>query len=80
MKVCPAVNTYREYNGYSLYTAVVTGITEASYDVNIAARMYITYKDANDVEQTYYYTESESASNVGGAYYTTYRKVMNAAG
>ncbi len=78
MKVCPAVNTYRSYNGYSLYTAVVTGISEASYDVNIAARMYITYKDANGVEQTYYYTESESSSNVGGAYYTTYRKVMNA--
>ncbi len=78
MKVCPAVNTYRKYNGYSLYTAVVTGITEASYDVNIAARMYITYKDANGVEQTYYYTENESASRVGGAYYTTYRKVMNA--
>lgn len=78
MKVCPAVNTYRKYNGYSLYTAVVIGITEASYDVNIAARMYITYKDANGIEQTYYYTENESASKVGGAYYTTYRKVMNA--
>lgn len=78
MKVCPAVNTYKSFNGYSIFTAVVTGIPEASYDLNIAARMYITYADANGIEQTYYYTENESASRAGGAYYTTFRKVFNA--
>ena len=78
MKVCPAVNTYRRYDDYSIFTAVVTGIPESSYDTNIAARMYITYIDANGIEQTYYYTETESQHNVGGAYYTNYRSVMNA--
>lgn len=78
MKVCPAVNTYRKYDGYLIYTAVVTGITEKYFDENIAARMYITYVDANGCEQTFYYTETEFPNNIGGAYYTTYRAVFDA--
>ncbi len=78
MKVCPAVNTYRKYNDYLIYTAVVTGIREKYLDENIAARMYITYVDANGIEQTFYYTETESPNTIGGAYYTTYRKVFEA--
>lgn len=78
MKVCPAVKTYGSYDGYSIFTAVVTGIPESSYATNIAARMYITYVDANGIEQTYYYTETESDHNIGGAYYTNYSSVISA--
>ena len=78
MAVCPAANTYKEYSGYKLYTAVVTGIPESSYSSDIAARMYITYYDANGKLQTYYYTEKDSSSNVGGAYYTNFNSVYNA--
>ncbi len=75
MAVCPAVNTYEDYNGYNLYTAVVVGIPTESYATNIAARMYITYYDVNGNMQTYYYTESGSASVAGGAYYTNFNAV-----
>lgn len=78
MAVCPAVNTYMKYNGYKLYTAVVTGIPESSYASDIAARMYITYYDANGQLQTCYYTESDSSCSVGGAYFTNFNAVYNA--
>lgn len=78
MAVCPAVNTYGDYNGYNLYTAVVVGIPSESYETNIAARMYITYYDANDTLQTYYYTENASLSTAGGAYYTSFNAVYAA--
>ena len=78
MAVCPAVNTYTDYNGYSLYSAVVVGIGAKSYGSNIAARMYITYYDANNNLQTYYYTETASQNRVGGAYYTSFNAVYNA--
>lgn len=66
MAVCPAVNIYEETDDYYLYTAVVTGIKEGNYQTDIAVRPYITYKDANGFERTYYYTEN--GTNVGGGY------------
>lgn len=78
MAVCPAVHTFESYNGYSLYTAVVVGIPQTSYSTNIAARMYITYYDANGLEQTYYYTENNSSSTAGGGYYTNFNAVYSA--
>ena len=77
MLVIPAVNTYKSYSTYSMYTGVVTGMPASAYDTNVAARMYITYNDANGIEQTYYYTE-DSEYSIGGGYYTTYNKEYNA--
>ncbi len=75
MCVCPAVNNIAAYNGYIYYTCVVNNIPKASYSTNIAARPYITYKDVNGAEHTYYYTENGSSS---GAYATSITSVSNA--
>ncbi|MBQ9887163.1 MAG: hypothetical protein IJM37_09940 [Lachnospiraceae bacterium] len=76
MFVSPAVNIYRDYTDYYIYTGLVTGIPESAYSVDLAARSYITYCDANGVERTYYYTETGS-HNIGGAYYTSYQTVWD---
>ncbi len=75
MCVCPAVKNIAEYNGYIYYTCVVNNIPKSRYSTNIAARPYITYKDVNGAEHTYYYTESGSSS---GAYATSITSVSNA--
>ena len=79
MVVVPAVYTYKYMNGSRYYTAVITGITESYFNTDMAARPYITYYDANGILHTYYYTEHGSDSNTyGGAYFTTYNKVVDA--
>ena len=75
MNVCPAVYNFEDYNGYIYYTCVVKNIPKTKYNADIAARPYITYKDANGREQTYYYSESGSAS---GGYATSITSVSNA--
>ena len=66
MTVVPAVKYFAKTNDYYQYTCVVRGIGASNYETEIAARPYITYKDANGREQTYYYTEP--GSNAGGGY------------
>lgn len=66
MVVSPAVKNFNVADDYIQYTCVVKGIGESNYETEIAARPYITYKDANGVERTYYYTEADS--NAGGGY------------
>ncbi|MBQ9885852.1 MAG: InlB B-repeat-containing protein [Lachnospiraceae bacterium] len=66
MAVCPAVKLFERTDDYYQYTAVVTGITARHYQTDIAARPYITYRDANGIERTYYYTEK--GTNAGGGY------------
>ena len=66
MTVVPAVKYFVKTNDYYQYTCVVRGIGVSNYETEIAARPYITYKDANGREQTYYYTEP--GSNAGGGY------------
>lgn len=66
MVVSPAVKNFEVTDDYIQYTCVVKGIGESYYETDIAARPYITYKDANGVERTYYYTEA--GTNVGGGY------------
>ena len=73
--VCPAVKHFNDYDGYVYYTCVVMNIPRSRYSSDIAARPYITYKDANGREQTYYYTESGSSS---GAFATNVTAAGNA--
>lgn len=76
MAVVPAVNNFRIEDDYYQYTCVVTGIGVSSYETEIAARPYITYKDANGREITYYYTEE--ASEAGGGYKVSLYKAAKA--
>ncbi len=62
MTVVPAAVLLDEKADYLTYSAVVCNIPESRYNDNISARPYITYKDANGTEQTYYYTESSSSA------------------
>lgn len=66
MVVVPAVNNFNAESDYYQYTCVVKGISASHYETEIAARPYITYRDANGVERTYYYTEA--GSNADGGY------------
>lgn len=70
MAVCPAEKLYDIQDDSNLYTCVVTGIAKSKFNTDISARPYVTYKDANGTEKTYYYTESDAASNAGGGYKT----------
>lgn len=76
MVVCPAVNLFEKTDDYYQYTCVVKGISASNYQTDIAARPYITYKDANGVERTYYYTEA--GSNAGGGYSVNLYKAAKA--
>lgn len=67
MTVVPAAVLLDSNDNYLTYSAVVSNIPVSSYNSKIAARPYITYKDANGAEQTYYYTET-SSSAVGKGY------------
>ncbi|MBQ9885851.1 MAG: discoidin domain-containing protein [Lachnospiraceae bacterium] len=82
MVVSPAVKLFERTNDYYQYTAVVTGINAKNYQTEIAARPYITYRDANGIERTYYYTEANSTA--GGGYsvsiYRAAKAYYNAAG
>ncbi len=76
MVVSPAVKNFNATNDYIQYTCVVKGIGQSYYQTDIAARPYITYKDANGTERTYYYTES--GTNVGGGYSVSLYKAAKA--
>ena len=76
MYVCPAVKYYDISEDAYTYTCVITGIKAANYNTDIAARPYITYADANGIERTYYYTETDS--NAGGGYKTNLYAAANA--
>ena len=76
MTVVPAVKYFRKENDYYQYTCVVKGIGVSNYETEIAARPYITYKDANGRELTYYYTEA--ASSAGGGYKVSLYKAAKA--
>ncbi len=76
MVVSPAVNNYNLTDDYIQYTCVVKGIGASNYTTDIAARPYITYKDANGVERTYYYTEA--GSSAGGGYSVSLYKAAKA--
>ncbi|MBQ3055748.1 MAG: Ig-like domain-containing protein [Oscillospiraceae bacterium] len=56
----PAVNRYVDTGDHVLFTAVVTRLKEAHYNMSITARAYVIYEDAEGVEHTIYgdtYTE-----------------------
>ncbi len=76
MVVSPAVKNFAKTNDYIQYTCVVKGIGQSHFQTDIAARPYITYKDANGVERTYYYTEA--GTNVGGGYSVSLYKAAKA--
>ena len=76
MVVCPAVNYFEKTDEYYKYTCVVKGISVSNYETEIAARPYITYKDANDTERTFYYTEKDSSA--GGGYSVSLYKAAKA--
>ncbi|MBQ9886986.1 MAG: hypothetical protein IJM37_09045 [Lachnospiraceae bacterium] len=81
--VCPAVSNFMDYDGYVLYTCVVKGIPVKNYKSDIAARPYITYKDANGTTRTYYITEVGTASAGGGyktSIYNAAQAMINTAG
>ena len=66
----PANNTYAVYGDYIIYNALVTGFTDSYLASDFAARPYITYKDANGLSHTYYYTCTGEDTSYG-AYYTS---------
>ena len=67
---------HRSYDGYLLYTLVVTyeGATADDKAKNILARPYIHYKDANGLERVAY-SEYNGVSNKLGGCYTNYKSV-----
>lgn len=68
---------HRSYDGYLLYTLVVTyeGATAADKAKNILARPYIHYTDANGLERVAY-SEYNGVSNKLGGCYTNYDSVV----
>ncbi len=76
MVVSPAVKLFNKTDEYLQYTCVVRGIGTGNYETDIVARPYITYKDANGIERTYYYTEADGA--VGGGYSVSLYKAAKA--
>ena len=61
---------HRSYDGYLLYTLVVTyeGATEADKAKNVLARPYIHYKDANGLERVAYSDYNGKSNKLGGCY------------
>lgn len=72
-----APKKYYDGNGYFVYTAVVLNIPDNLKSVDIVARPFIKYTDANGVLRYYYFTENGN-SNCGGGYYTNYQAVIDA--
>ncbi len=68
---------HRSYDGYLLYTLVVTyeGATVADKAKNILARPYIHYTDANGLERVAY-SEYNGVSHKLGGCYTNYDSVV----
>ncbi|MBQ9885950.1 MAG: glycoside hydrolase N-terminal domain-containing protein [Lachnospiraceae bacterium] len=77
MVVSPAEKIFDTTADSLIYTCVITGIGSGRYTIDISARSYITYMDVNNTEQTYYYTETNAASNAGGGYKTNVYAVAN---
>lgn len=74
----PAANSIYEFDDYIVYTALVNGYESKYYDTDFVARPYITYKDANGFEHTYYFTSTESDS-VGGGIVANLHELADAA-
>lgn len=68
---------HRSYDGYLLYTLVVTyeGATADDKAKNVLARPYIHYTDANGLERVAY-SEYNGVSNMLGGCYTNYDSVV----
>lgn len=64
--IVPATNSIYEYDTYIVYTALVNGYESKYYDTDFVARPYITYKDANGFEHTYYFTATGEGAVGGG--------------
>ena len=65
IKKVPAVNRLQagqdyDEDGTVKFTAVVIQIPEKNYASDIAARTYVTYTDASDIQRSYYSSESTS--------------------
>lgn len=72
-----APKKYYDGEKYFVYTAVVLNIPEELESMDIVARPFIKYTDANGILRYYYFTEN-GASNCGGGYYTSYSAVKSA--
>ena len=66
-------NDHRNYNGYLLYTLVITyeGEDASAFDKNVLARPYIKYTDANGLVRVAY-SDYRGTSNTLGGCYTSY--------
>ena len=61
---CPK---YYDYNGYNVYTVVITGYGDTlSTDTRFIFRPYLKYIDANTNERNYYYTDDSSFEEASG--------------
>ncbi len=71
-------NDHRNYNGYLLYTLVITyeGEDASAFNKNVLARPYIKYTDANGLPRVAY-SDYRGTSNPLGGCYTSYNYVMN---
>lgn len=76
-----AVNIYSDYADYYRFTAVITGLkSDKQKSTAFCARAYITYIDANGVEQTYYAAEADNDAGEGnyktgnGAYWKSFNQ------
>lgn len=62
----PATNIYAEYSDYLIFTALVNGYDKSYYKTDFVARPYITYRDANGFEHTYYFSYTGEGAAGGG--------------
>ncbi|MBQ9248331.1 MAG: hypothetical protein IJ171_07065 [Ruminococcus sp.] len=71
-------NDHRNYNGYLLYTLVITyeGEDASAFNKNVLARPYIKYTDANGLPRVAN-SDYRGTSNTLGGCYTSYNYVMN---
>ena len=71
-------NDHRNYNGYLLYTLVITyeGEDASAFDKNVLARPYIKYTDANGLPRVAY-SDYRGNSNTLGGCYTSYNTAQS---
>lgn len=79
----PAAYTSAQWEGYKVYTAVITGVTADKQDINVAARAYCkvfnrAYAGGNNINMTTYSNEYGTHFTEHGGYVTTYNEVAAA--
>lgn len=76
--IIPAVNSFKNFNGYLIYDVFLTGFSADDYEKDFVARPYLTYKDANGFTHTFY-PEYNGENAIGGGFCTSLCEVADEA-